>query len=146
MCMCVPAVGESGLGVSGSWVVSVDAFLLGSCEKTFQQLLERIHTCQFERFWLESTSTNHARALQNSPPVTQWCLVWPPACGGADTLGTSPCSARLPCEGAASAPPPLSEARPPPLTPPRCWGSPPHQSRRPGAEGHCRGLFRKNKF
>lgn len=29
---CVPAVGDSGLGVSGSSVVSVDAFLFGSCK------------------------------------------------------------------------------------------------------------------
>lgn len=34
MCVCVPAVGDSGLGVSGSSVVSVDAFLFGSCGNT----------------------------------------------------------------------------------------------------------------
>lgn len=34
VCVYVPAVGESGLGVSGSCVVSVDAFLFGSCENT----------------------------------------------------------------------------------------------------------------
>lgn len=66
--------------------------------------------------------------------MTQWYLVWPPACGVADTPGTSPCSVRLPCEGAASAPPPLSGAQLLPLTPLRSKMSSPHHSQHPVGE------------
>lgn len=79
---------------------------------------------------------------KNSPPATQLCLVWPPACGGADTPGTSPCSAQPPCEDAASAPPPLSEARPLLPTPLRCWVSSPHLFQHPGTEGNYREIWK----
>lgn len=66
--------------------------------------------------------------------MTQGYLAWPPACGGAGTLDTSPCSVRLPCEGAASTPPLPSGAQLLPLTPPRSRMSSPHHCQHPVEE------------
>lgn len=132
-----PAVGESGLGVSGSCVVSVEAFLFASCPKTHNtNNTAKTHCFKqfFHQLCIFTFNLIFVVLLLNSPLASHSCSVWPPACGGAGTPGTSPCSARPPCGDAASAPPPPSAARPRPPTPPRGWTQSPHPSPHPGME------------